>query len=421
MEEPLDEDPLDDETPDLAGFEPELYPRTYGLSLGWRLLILTFGAAFTCGALFGLVYFDRTSTPTSGSGATLFLMAVFTVFLLLGVYALLCCVRYQVILAPDGAELVEPFRRRSLRRDEIQGFQVLPGGSGIVVLVLVPRDAWVGKLKIPTVFKTDDAFFRWFRDLVNLDASEALQSKEDLENTFHPELPVEERYRRIGRLRRLGTVLNGVTILLLLGSLVVADYLLLATLAALPWVAIALVARFQPLYRFAGGRNDERVDLVLPLIVPGLGVTVHAVSTINTVGWQGPLLLGGAGGLALTAVAARIDPWLRQQRWALLLIGAFACVYGYAVGLEINALADRSVAQVHRVKVLAQFVSESSKVKSWYLTLAPWGPVSERVDVSVPEARYEQTRPGDTVCVQLKSGALQVPWYGVGPCSAGTL
>jgi hypothetical protein len=416
------EEPLENEIPGFAGFDPELYPRSYGISPGWRLLILTCGAALTCGALLGLAYFGRSSTHTSGTGATLFLMALFTAFLFLGLYGLLCCLQYQLVLAADAVELVEPLRRRSLRRDEIRGFQVFPAGRGIDVLVLIPKDAWVGKLKIPTVLKTDDAFFRWFFDLVNLDASQAVQSKEDLENTFHPELPLEDRYRRIARLRHLGAVLNGATIVLLLGSLVLADcgYLLLATLAALPWVAIALVALFQPLYRFAGSRNDERVDLTLPLILPGLALTVHAVSTINTVGWQGPLLLACGGGVALTAVAARIDPWFRQQRLGFLLVGVFACVYGYGAGLEINALADRSVAQVHRVKVLEKFVTENSKVKSWYLTLAPWGLVSERVDVSVAEAQYQRTKPGDSVCVQLKSGALQVPWYGVGPCSGGT-
>ena len=119
-------------------------------------------------------------------------------------------------------------------------------------------------------------------------------------------------------------------------------------------------------------------------------------------------------------MAARIDPWFRQQRWALALVGVFACVYGYGVSLEINALADRSIARVHRVKVLAEFVSESSKIKSWYLTLAPWGPVSESEDINVPEAQYERTKPGDTVCVQLKSGALQVAWYRIGPCGEGT-
>jgi len=346
-------------------------------------------------------------------------MALFTVLLALGLYGLLYCLQCRVTLAADGIEVVEPFRRRFLRRDAIRGFRVLPSGQGFMVLVLVPSDDWAGKIKIPTVLKTDDVFFRWFFDLINLDASEATQSKEDLESTFHPELSVEERQRQIARLRHLATALNGVAIVLLLGTLVLADpgYPLLAAVAALPWVAIALVARFQPLYRFAGTRNDERVDLTLPLILPGLALTVHAVSAVNTVGWQGPLLLAGAGGLALTALAGRIDPWLRQQRWAVLLVGVFACVYGYGAALEVNSLADRSAAQVYRVKVLAQFVSESSKVKSWYLTLAPWGPVAASEDVSVPETLYERTRPGDTVCVQLRPGALQVAWYRVEPCS----
>jgi hypothetical protein len=406
------------EAVELPLFDPALYPRSYGASPGWRLVILGCSAVIALGAFCGLALFDFSPLLNSTPVAALFLIALFALFLGLGLYGLLYGFQFRVTLAANYIELVEPFRRRSLQRGEILGRRVLPGGQGFSVLVLVSRHAGHDKLKFPVLLKPDKAFWHWFYDLTDLELSEVFQSRLDIEETFRPELPAEERSRQVTLLRRLGAAFNAVTIALLGASFVLPDsgLWLLATIAALPWVAIVFVACFQPLYRFAARRNDERVDMILPLISPGLILTAHAVSTLNTVGWQKPLVLACAGGLALTGASARIDPWLRQQRWAVLIVGLFACIYGYAVGLEINALADRSAPQVYRVKVLSKEESESSHVKSWDLTLEPWGPVSDRETVNISEAEYQRIRPGDAVCVELRAGALQVTWYRVGHC-----
>jgi len=397
-------------------FDPELYPRSYRISLGWTVVILACGAVLTIGALFGLAYFS--ARPTQGAAAAGFLIALCTVFFCLGLYSVLCSLQYRVTLEADRIEIVEPLRRRALRREEIRGLRVLPGGYGIVILVLIPKGAGIKALKIPLMLKTDDSFRTWFSDMANLDAQEALESKDELASTFYLELPPQERFRRIERLRQLGAWMNGGTIALIFGSFALPDpgHVMLAALVVLPWVAICLVARFQPLYRFAGGRNDERVDLTLPLMVPGVILTWDALFTLNTLEWQGPVMLACAGGLALTGVAARIDPWFRHQRWGVLLIGLFACAYGYGTTMELNALTDGSPPQVHRVRVLGKHEDESSHVSTWYLTLEPWGPVADSEDVSVSKAQYRLTKPGDTVCVPLKSGALKIAWYRVETC-----
>jgi hypothetical protein len=47
------------EESDLADdFDPALYPRTYRMSLEWRLAILTCGVLLTFGGLFGVAYFS---------------------------------------------------------------------------------------------------------------------------------------------------------------------------------------------------------------------------------------------------------------------------------------------------------------------------------------------------------------------------
>jgi hypothetical protein len=397
-------------------FDPAPYPRTYQASLPWRLVILACGCLLAAGAVC-LAWFSLTSV--SGIGATVFLLALASAFFCLGLYGLLYGLRNQVVLGPDGIEVISPLGWRTLRRDGLRGLRMFRSGQGFDVVVLVPQDARAGNLTIPLVLKTDEIFYAWFRGLTNLDAEEALRSKAEILETFHPELPPEEWLRRLGRQRTLGTWVNGVSMALVAAGFFVPDptHLLFASLAALPWIAIVLVAKLQPLYGFAGDRNDERVDLTIPLILPGLVATLQAVSSFNTLEWQGPLMLAFAGGVALTGAAARIDPSLRRQRWGVPLIGLFTCAYGYGTGLQLNVLADRSTPREYQVRVLDKHVSESSHVKSWYLTVEPWGPLAQRDDIGVSEAQYQRTRQGDTVCVLLRSGALQIAWYQLDTCS----
>jgi hypothetical protein len=401
-----------------AEFDPTLYPRTYRMSLGWRLVILTCGALSALGGLFGAAYFSLAGEPSGWEAA--FLIAVFTVFVCLGLYGVLHPLQYRVTLQANGVEVVEPFRRRRLSREEIKGMRLIHTGKGFSILALVPRDEHAKQVRIALAFKIDEAFASWVAEVPDLDSKEVVESYVELIRRLYPDLSSEERARRFKRLRQASMGVNGAAIALCAaGSLLPdPDHLVFTGLLALPWIAIVLVARFQPLYRFGGGSsNDRHLDLTAPLILPGFILTLRAVfHDIETLDWKGPAMLAFAGGLLLTGAAVQIDPWFRKQRWSVLLCGLMICLYGYGAGLELNAIADRSAPQVFQVVVLAKHASEDSRSTTWYLTLNPWGPVTTREDVSVLGALYRATRPGDTVCVLLRRGAIGMPWYEVTAC-----
>jgi hypothetical protein len=86
-------------------FDPAPYPRTYQSSLPWRLVILACGCLLVAGAIC-LAWFSLAGV--SGIGATVFLLALATVFFSLGLYGLLYGLRNQVVLRPDGIEVISP-------------------------------------------------------------------------------------------------------------------------------------------------------------------------------------------------------------------------------------------------------------------------------------------------------------------------
>ena len=249
----------------------------------------------------------------------------------------------------------------------------------------------------------------------------APESESELERPLYSNLPPAEQARRIKGLRHLAAGLNVATVILVIAVLVVSDTYpaLLAVLLVLPWVAIGLVARFQPLYRFGVRRDDPHPDLTLPLMAPGLLLVLPVLSSIHTLGWKAPLIVAVAGGLLLAGAAARVDPWFRQHRWNVLLIGLFGCAYGYSAGMELNARVDPADPRIYPVRVLAKHVTRGSKSTTRYLKIGPWGPYPEGDEVGVSAGRYRETQPGEVVCVYLGTGALGIAWYRIGDCAPG--
>ena len=53
---------------------------------------------------------------------------------------------------------------------------------------------------------------------------------------------------------------------------------------------------------------------------------------------------------------------------------------------------------------------------SYYFRLEPWGPQESEDDVRVSQSFYDAKQPGDFVCIGLRDGALNMPWYFVRDC-----
>ena len=404
---------------DTAIFDPSHYPRTYEVALGWKLFLIPSGILFTLAGIGAIVFlllshFNNTNVPV---WAIVFLGALSAAFAGMGAYAALSVLLYRVTLTADGIEVVELFRRRQLSFREIHGLRRVRTQQGPPTIVLVPNDTKAKKLKISLVLKRDRDFEEWCARLTDLDHQELHQSERQLAQTLYQDLMPHERSARIKRLRLVAKWINGATFVVCIAALGLPDYghVVTGTLLALPWVAVWMVSRFQPLYRFGAKRNDTHPDLTAPLMIPGLVLAVRAMTDVHTLDWQAPLMLACVGGIALGGSALRVDPWFRQQHWAALLMGLFICAYGYGAGLELNALADSTLPNVYATQVLGKRVSRG-KSSTFYLRVAPWGPVTEAADVTVSAGRYQATRIGDRVCVFLGSGVFRIPWFQIRDC-----
>lgn len=402
--------------------ESSAYPRTYRVSLGWRLFLLVFGILFGLGGSAGVGYlvFSFPHDRTGILWVTIFLGAIAAGFTGLGVYVALTALMYRLVLTSEDMELIEPFRSRQISRAEICGRRMLRTQQGVQTVVLVPKDAAAKTVKLSLILKTDRTFDAWIAQLPDLDQQDVHQSEQQIAETLYQDLMPQERAAKIANLKVLAKWVNRVALALTLGALFLPDYhhLAIGILIALPWIAIWLVARFQPLYRFGAKRNDAHPDMTLGLMTPGLILMVRALLDAHTLDWTGPLTLAVAGGLPLTCAALRVDPWFRRQGATAILTCIFTLAYGFGAGFEIDVLADSTKPSIYATQVLGKRISHGSKSTTYYLTVGPWGPISHDDEISVPAARYRATDMGDTICIYLGKGAFKVAWYQVRDCPA---
>jgi hypothetical protein len=394
---------------------PAHYPRSYRYVRWVQITMAGLGAILSCGSLL-LASFVLSDADTP-SGPRVLLLALLAGVLLLGAYFILSALRFRVTLDTDAIEVVGVLRHRHVPMRDIVGIRrriVRDSPSSWIIVLTIGAGR---NLQISEHLNTDRKFFAWMHSFPNLDReAEEASTAESAEAVRQ----FESRGYGAGmqkRLRHLATAMNvGSYVLLAALFLWPAQSVLLAwTAIAWPLATIALVARFKPFYRLGGDKVSPLPDLSMSLFIPGLGLMLAVLTTMQTVDWLAPLVSAALGSLMLTGTAAWVDPRLRRQRWAAPMLGVLCCAWGYGAGLEGNALLDRSAPSDYPVRVVSMHV-DHGKHTSYHIVVPPWGPLTASDDITVSSARYASTSIGDTLCTSLHEGAFGILWYMLVDC-----
>ncbi|GEM_PF-2491992 len=394
-------------------FNPSAYPRMYALSVASKWMISLLGLAMISLSCVGAIVFSR-SVDAHAQAEIATVLILCAGFALMGVYLLAVVLLYRVTLQADSIQVFEIYRRRSLARSEIEGRSRSYYGQGMPAWVLVPKPGSRGKIKLSTFLKTDKDFRIWIQSLPDLDIGKKRATERE-----HTEAiaSLKEHGIAASTLRRLAAAFNVAVYGLGIASFFMRDatHALTWMLIACPWVAILLVAKFAPYYRFGGTRNSPLPDLSLALFSPGFFLALSILQRVAPVDWKAASLLTVLGSVLLVGVASWCDPRLKKHRGTALLLVTLCCGYGYGAGMQVNALLDQSTPQTYRVVVTRKHVSHG-KWTSYHLSLAPWGPAAGGQDLMVPYSQYAAVKTGDTVCMLLRSGMLGVAWSELGSC-----
>jgi hypothetical protein len=336
------------------------------------------------------------------------LLALF--FLAIGVYLLAYAARSRIIIDGPRIEVRSAFGERSANLNEIEGFRTFSTRNGTYTKLFL-KDGRSG-ITISRSFNTDDDFRSWFAQITDLDERDEQKLLDDIAHESELGATPEERLAALATAKTW----NVFAIIIALSTAAALNWgpvpfrLPAAILLALaPLVAIFMVQRSPLLYAIFKQKTDPRAELSFVFFASAFGL-VFSGGGLHFVSRQSILAIAGLIGVVLFAalyVTARNGFAVPGKIIALLFISGF---YGYGLASVADTLPDQSTPQPYATQVVGKHIS-SGRSTTYYLNLAPWGPMQGPNRISVPSEIYRRTVEGDQVCLELHSGALHVSWY----------
>ncbi len=289
----------------------------------------------------------------------------------------------KVTLYPDRIEIPAMWRRRAFSRSDFSGWRMSQGN-----IVLVPRDR--ARRKVTLLYlKKDTVLKEWLDAIPSLDAQEQRKSRDEI--AADPEIgsTPEERLAKLHSAQRFAMWARWPVLLVFFWTSAYPHPYVLAIgiLAALPGLAVWAASRHQGLFGLGVEANDAHANIGTLFLMLSVALATRAWWDARPVS-LGPGLLPALlfGGLLFASVL-RADPKLVPNTATRLVLLLTVLPYGWGVGLQANALLDRSAPTTYTAKNLALPGSLRNLVKS-----------------------------GDTVCIDVRPGALHIAWYTLRPC-----
>jgi hypothetical protein len=381
----------------------------------WLIVLMSFVALLVGGT--GVFAFAEISTKTHnlvpGSLFAILPIGLAAYFLLLGL-------RSRLVIQGSQIEVRGAFNEKSANLSEIEGYRTISSRNGSYKQLILKEGR--GSITISNAFSADDAYRAFFQKIPDLDARDRdtilseISQQQDLGATPEERLGALSRAKTIGISLMVVSILLGIAIsfpTLGLGQSMIR--LCIVLLALIPVVA-AYLARSSPLlYSVFKNKKDPRAEVSFIPAIAGFAFIIHT-SGAHFVVWQPLLVTMLVVGLAM--IALYFSAINGGARGALALL-FFAGLYAYGLTEVADTAFDNSPAVPYTTTIIGGHVSHG-KSTTYYLRLAPWGPIGYPDDVSVSSRIYRNAHTGDTVCLALHDGSLKAPWFRVNPCDDGS-
>ena len=189
---------------------------------------------------------------------------------------------------------------------------------------------------------------------------------------------------------------------------------LIALLAALPPLAVIAVIARRDLFRIGLGTGYE-ANLGTACAVPACALFARTLFDLNLISWLPLASFAAAIAIVFLIAAGRREANLRRRWWRLLIAGLLTGAYAFGMLGQANVLLDRAPQAVLRSRIIGKHPG-NSRIATYHLALAPWGPTTAPRDVAVPRDVYEAAELDDPACIRLHDGALGMVWFTAATC-----
>jgi heme-degrading monooxygenase HmoA len=382
----------------------------YRLKTWQRVLFLILGLPFIVGGGFAIFI----TAANSGRAVEVF-MPIF--FIGIGLYLAAYVLRSRVVIDGTRIEVRDAFRDRAAELSEIEGFRTISSRNGKYTQLCLKEGR--GKITLSQSFDTDDDYRAWFQQLTDLDARDRDVLLSEISQDAELGSTPEERLNALKQAKAINIAVIAAAVAAAVGLDFGTSnfHLLSAVILALVPVAVLLLMQRSPLlYAVFKKKADPRAELSIALVIAGFGLAL-GIRNLHFVSMQ-PILL-----MALPVALVYIASFFNSARKSSSSLGSvyglliFAGLYSYPLVVLADTLLDTASPTSYTVPVTGKH-TVSGKSTTYYLDLAPWGPLQKPNKISVSSSSYRDAVPGDQICLDLHPGRLQAQWYQRVDCSS---
>jgi hypothetical protein len=389
----------------------------YRATPAWRMGQLAMGTLFVLAGAAGVWGFGAVVAGLRGTPAGLSLAFFSALLASAGVLIAVDASVSKLLLQANALQIVQLWRARQVRREDLASRRILHRPNSPAVLVLQFKDPARRPVRLPLVFSLDTRFDAWFQSIPDLDAQAAAAL--DAKVRSDPELgkTPEERIARFAQARNIARSAALIAPLLYFWSIIYPHpyLLIIGLLAVLPWLPMALMAKSPGVYQLTGAAATGRPDLAAALIAPAFIFALRAFSDVHILDWSAlmPWIVGAGALLAAGTAWVNGKPSPRWGSAFVILLAAGA--YGFGAATSADAVLDASAPITYKPAVLGKHVT-GGRYRSYEVTVDPWGPRKRAEDITVSPAVFGQARVGQSICVSVHAGALGSAWYRASDC-----
>lgn len=380
----------------------------YRLKTWQRVLFMLLGVA-TVGGGFAI------SIAAANSGrAVEVIMPIF--FIGMGLYLAAYALRSRVVIDGARIEVRGAVRDRAAELSEIEGFRTISSRNGRYTQLCMKEGR--GKITVSQSFETDDDYRAWFQQLTDLDARDRNALLDEISHDAELGSTPEERLNALKQAKTISFAVIAAAVAAAVGLNFGAAnlHLLSAVVLALVPVAVLLLMQRSPLlYAVFKKKTDPRAELSIALVIAGFGLFL-GIRNLHFVSMQ-PIFL-----IALPVALVYIAAFFNSARKSSSSIGSiygllvFAGLYSYPLVVLADTLLDTASPTSYTVPVIGKHTVHG-KSTTYYLDLAPWGPLQNPSKISVSSSFYRDAVRGDQICLDLHPGTFHAPWYQRVDCS----
>lgn len=284
-------------------------------------------------------------------------------------------------------------------------------------VVFLPSDPTSPRIKIRIFLQGSERVLDWARERfpeLKADRSEdevaAIQAGEDFGADS------AEREAKLTRIRFLASGLNFACALVFFWTLMFPHprVPLLWTLILCPIPALVLGFRSRGLVRAFSVGSKKIPELSGSLVMPALGLALHAAWQWNMPDRSALLMPMGIAAFGSILVCFVSFPGVARRAIHWVLLVAFCSAYGAGATVALNALLDNGAPKVHEVFVLEKHI-RSRVVKSYEVLVGP-GITGRRPEtMRVDRSAFDKLRLRERAVVRVMPGRFGAPWCVVVP------